>query len=79
MPKWNNGTKVIKVKIFFKNEMTTFSPTMLLLTLKQQEFVKNKFYLKNCAKYGLDPGPEPELKLFQSRTRNRNKYYCKYS
>jgi hypothetical protein len=42
--------------------MTTFWPTMLLLTLKQQDFVQ-KIYLKNCAKYGLDPDPESELKF----------------
>jgi hypothetical protein len=52
---WQN-TKVIKVKIFFKNEMTTFWPTMLLLTLKQQDFVKK-------VKTGTGTGSANEQKL----------------
>jgi hypothetical protein len=46
--------------------MTTFRATMLLLKLNRQDFVPN-FYLKNSAKYGLDPGtdlgldPNPDL------------------
>ncbi len=42
--------------------------------IKKGDFVK-KFYLKNCAKYGLDPDldpdSDPDPKLFQSRIRNR--------
>ncbi len=50
----------------------------LLLILNRQDFVQN-FYLKNGAKYGLEPDldldqeADPEPKLFLSRNRNRNK------
>jgi hypothetical protein len=47
--------------------MTTFRDTMMLLTLKRQNFVHNFVILKNYAKYGLDPVRD------WIRNRNRNK------
>ncbi len=42
------------------NESPTFWETMLLVTLERQGFVQLFLLLKNCAKYCLDPEPEPE-------------------
>jgi hypothetical protein len=41
-----------------KNERPTFWETMLLLTIKRQDFVQTFF---KTAKYCLDLKPEPEL------------------
>ncbi len=38
--------------------MTTFRDTMMLLTLKRQNFVHIFVILKYYAKYGLDPVPD---------------------
>ncbi len=62
--------------------MTTFWVTMLLLTLKGQDFVQ-KFLFEKLLQYGLDPDPdfhlepkpETETKIFQSRIQNRNKLF----
>jgi hypothetical protein len=54
--------------------MTTFWAKILLITLKRQDFVQN-FLLINSSKYELDPDPESEQKLFQSRDRNRKKKF----
>jgi hypothetical protein len=53
----------------FKNEMTTFWETML--TKHKKGKISNKSVRENCAKYGLDPVPEPQTELSQSRNRNR--------
>jgi hypothetical protein len=52
--------------------MTTFLATMLLLTLKKQDFVQHFLFEKLCYN-GLDPDldPEPDPKLYHSRIRNR--------
>jgi hypothetical protein len=52
--------------------MTTLLETMLLLTLKRQDFCTNSFSLKNCAKYGLDPLPDLDPELDPESDRNRN-------
>jgi hypothetical protein len=59
-------------------ESPTFWETLLLLTVKRQDFCTHLFLF--YAKYGLDPAPnldpesepEPEPKLFQSRNRNKS-------
>jgi hypothetical protein len=43
-----------------KKERPTFLETMLLLTLKRQDFVQF-LLLKYCARYCLEPEPEPKL------------------
>jgi hypothetical protein len=65
--KWNDKNKSVKNKI--KNELTTFWAIMLLLlTFKKGKILYNIFYLKNCAKYDLDPYTDfdPESKLFKT-------------
>jgi hypothetical protein len=66
-PTKNGIQKPNKVKKI-KNEMTTFWETMLLLTLKRQDFVPIFF----CSKYGMDPAPDldSEPELFHSRNGN---------
>jgi hypothetical protein len=52
-------TKVEKV-IKSKKKKTTFFTTVLLLILKRQDLY-NIFYLRDCAKYGLEPEPAQKV------------------
>jgi hypothetical protein len=66
--KWNK--KVIKSRKIQKlDDQTTFWGTMLLLTMKRQDFLQYFFWYGNCAIYHRDPDLNPEPKLFQNRNR----------
>jgi hypothetical protein len=53
-------------KISYRTFLVAMNLTKLKIVSFVEQIEKNHFYLKNCAKYGLDPDldPKPQQKLF---------------